>query len=162
MVTISALSGPLVAGVFAGVPAIWSSSLYVMNKAHGLEFSRSLTGSFMKTGILTILPYTVAARYFFSTAGIWFETLLAYLVICPAALLTWKLTNDKREVRSEIGSTGLQSQILTLVRGVLRPKSFDDLQVGPCQPMERISTGNPSEEKEGVLWLSRGWFSRLW
>lgn len=106
VVTISALSGPLVAGVFAGVPAIWSSSLYVMNKAHGLEFSRSLTRSFMKIGILTILPYTVAARYFFSTAGIWFGTLLAYLVISPAALLAWKLTNGKREVGSEIGSAG--------------------------------------------------------
>ncbi len=106
VVAISALSGPLVAGVFVGVPAIWSTSLYVTNKAHGLEFSRSLTRSFMRTGILTILPYTVAARYFFSTVGIWFGTLLAYVVISPAALLAWKLTHGKREARSEAGSVG--------------------------------------------------------
>jgi hypothetical protein len=106
VVTISALSGPLVAGVFAGVPAIWSSSLYVTTKAHNLEFSRSLTKSFMRTGILTILPYTVAARYFFSTVGVWFGTLLAYLVISPAALLAWKLTRGDRKVGFEISSTG--------------------------------------------------------
>jgi nucleoside diphosphate kinase len=82
----------------------------------------------MKTGILTILPYTVAARYFFSTTGIWFGTLLAYLVISPMALLAWKLTNSKREVGSEIGSTGPQSQTPTQIRGVLRAESFDELQ----------------------------------
>jgi hypothetical protein len=111
VVTISTLSGPLVAGVFAGVPAIWASSLYVTNKAHNLEFSRSLTGSFMRTGILTILPYTVAARYFFSAVGIWFGTLLAYLVISPAALLAWELTRRKREVGFEIGPSAPTSTI---------------------------------------------------
>jgi uncharacterized membrane protein (GlpM family) len=92
VVTISALSGPLVAGAFAGVPAIWSSSLYATSRAHGVEFSRSLTKSFMKTGILTIIPYCVAARYLFSAVGIWWGALFAYLVISPAAWLAWKLT----------------------------------------------------------------------
>ncbi len=97
VVTISALSGPLVAGVFAGVPVIWSSSLYVTSQVHGVQFSRSLTKSFMKTGILTIIPYCVAARYLFSAVGIWWGTLLAYLVISPAAWLAWRLTRGRRE-----------------------------------------------------------------
>ncbi|MGD0318458.1 MAG: hypothetical protein ABSB56_02020 [Nitrososphaerales archaeon] len=92
VVTISTLSGPLVAGAFAGVPAIWSSSLYATSRAHGVEFSRSLTKSFMRTGILTIIPYCVAARYLFSAVGIWWGTLFAYLLISPAAWLAWELT----------------------------------------------------------------------
>lgn len=92
VVTISTLSGPLVAGAFAGAPAIWSSSLYATSRAHGVEFSRSLTKSFMRTGILTIIPYCVAARYLFSTVGIWWGALFAYLVISPAVWLAWELT----------------------------------------------------------------------
>ena len=92
VVTISALSGPLVAGVFAGAPAIWSSSLYATSRAHGVEFSRSLTRSFMKTGIVTIIPFGVAARFLFSALGIWWGTLFAYLAISPAALLAWDWT----------------------------------------------------------------------
>jgi hypothetical protein len=98
VVTISALSGPLVAGAFAGVPAIWSSSLYATSQAHGVEFSRSLTKSFMGTGILTIIPYCVAARYLFSAVGIWWGTIFAYLVISPAAWLAWELTRGRGEV----------------------------------------------------------------
>ena len=98
VVTISAVSGPLVAGVFAGAPAIWSSSLYATSQAHGVQFSRSLTKSFMKTGILTIIPFCVAARLLFLAIGIWWGTLLAYLVISPAAWLAWKLTRGRREV----------------------------------------------------------------
>ena len=89
VVTTSALSGPLVAGAIAGVPAIRSSSLYATSRAHGVGFSRSLTKSFMRTGILTIIPYCVAARYLFSAVGIWWGTLFAYVVISPAAWLAW-------------------------------------------------------------------------
>ena len=99
VVAISALSGPLVAGAFAGVPAIWSSSLYATSRAHGVEFSRSLTKSFMRTGILTIIPYCVAARYLFSAVGIWWGTLFAYAVISPAAWLAWELTPGRGEAK---------------------------------------------------------------
>ena len=92
VVTISALGGPLVAGVFVGVPVIWSSSLYVTSRTHGVEFSRSLTRAFIRTGILTIIPYGVAARYLFSAVGVWYGTLLTYVVISPGAWLAWKLT----------------------------------------------------------------------
>lgn len=101
VVTISALSGPLVAGVFAGAPAIWSSSLYATSQTHGVEFSRSLTKSFMKTGILTIIPFSVAVRFLFSAVGIWWGTLFAYLVISPAAWSAWELTRGRREVGVE-------------------------------------------------------------
>lgn len=95
VVIVSEIAGPLVGGVFAAAPAIWSSSLYVTNRSQGMAFSRSLTWDLMRTGALTIIPYAVAARYFFSVAGIWLGTLLAYAAISPLAYLAWRLTNRK-------------------------------------------------------------------
>ena len=96
VVIISVVSGPVAGGVFAAAPAIWSSSLYVTNRAKGMEFSRSLTRTFMQTGILTVIPYAIAARYFFSVSGIWLGTLFAYVAISPLAFLAWELTNKRR------------------------------------------------------------------
>jgi uncharacterized membrane protein (GlpM family) len=96
VVVLSEVAGPQFGGVFAAAPAIWSSSLYVTARAKGMEFSRSLTLSFMQTGIFTVIPYGVAARYFFSTSGIWWGTLLAYVAISPLAYLAWLLTNRRR------------------------------------------------------------------
>jgi uncharacterized membrane protein (GlpM family) len=93
VVVLSETAGPLVGGVFAAAPAIWSSSLYVTNRAQGLEFSRSLTWAFMKTGILTTIPFAIAARYFFSVSGLWAGIVLAYLAISPLAYLAWRLAD---------------------------------------------------------------------
>jgi len=95
-VILSAVAGPLVGGVFAAAPAVWSSSLYVTNRAQGVQFSRSLTWPFMQTGILTVIPYAIAARYFFSVAGVWWGTLLAYLCMSPFAYVAWRLTNERK------------------------------------------------------------------
>jgi uncharacterized membrane protein (GlpM family) len=92
VVIVSMVGGPLIGGVFAAAPAIWSSSLYVTARTHGIEFSRSLTASFMRTGVLTIIPFTVAVRYFFAASGIWFGTCFAYLAISPLAFIAWKLS----------------------------------------------------------------------
>jgi uncharacterized membrane protein (GlpM family) len=93
VVILSVVSGPLVGGVFAAAPAIWSSSLFVTSRTKGIEFSRSLTWTFMKAGILTVIPYGMAARCFFSLFGVWLGTLFAYVAISPLAYLAWRLAN---------------------------------------------------------------------
>ncbi len=96
VVILSVVSGPEVGGVFAAAPAIWSSSLYVMARVKGVEFSRSLTLSFMQTSIFTVIPYGVAARYFYSVDGIWLGTLAAFVSITPLAYIAWRLTDRTR------------------------------------------------------------------
>ncbi len=105
VVILSEISGPQVGGVFAAAPAIWSSSLYVTARARGTEFSRTLTLSFMQTSIFTVIPYAVAARYFFSAYGIWLGTLLAFVAIVPLAYLAWKLAR-RQGGRREPDETG--------------------------------------------------------
>jgi hypothetical protein len=95
VVLLSALAGPLVGGVFAAAPAIWTSSLYVTNRVHGLEFSRSLAKSFITVGMLTIVPYGFAVRYLFIDVGVWWGTLLAYVAISPMVWLAWRLSSGR-------------------------------------------------------------------
>jgi uncharacterized membrane protein (GlpM family) len=96
VVILSKVSGPIVGGVFAAAPAIWSSSLYVTSRRRGIDFSRSLTLKFMEAGILTVVPFGIADRYFFPLYGALWGTLLAYLAIAPLALLAWWVTNGRR------------------------------------------------------------------
>lgn len=93
VVILSEVGGPLLAGVFAAAPAIWTSSLYVTSRAHGVQFSRSLTNSFMVTGLLTVIPYAIAVRCLYSVVGIWWGTILAYVAISPVAWLAWRSVN---------------------------------------------------------------------
>ena len=95
-VILSSAAGPLVGGVFSAAPAVWSSSIYVTNRIQGVQFTRSLTWPFMLTGILTVIPYAVAARYLFTVAGVWWGTILAYLCMSPFAYAAWGLTNQKK------------------------------------------------------------------
>jgi len=101
VVILSEIGGPLLAGVFAAAPAIWTSSLYVTSDAHGVQFSRSLTNSFMVTGILTVIPYAIAVRYMYSDVGIWWGTILAYAAISPLAWLAWHLVNGRKNISTE-------------------------------------------------------------
>ncbi len=103
VVILSEISGPLVGGVFAAAPAIWSSSLYATSRSKGVEFSRTLTWSFMKAGILTVVPYGVAARYFFQAYGVWLGTLFAYVAISPLVYLAWRITNGRKAGDSDGG-----------------------------------------------------------
>ncbi len=96
VVILSIVSGPEVGGVFAAAPAIWSSSLYVMARVRGVEFSRSLTLTFMQTSIFTVIPYGVAARYFYSVDGMWLGTLGAFAAITPLAYVAWRMTDRSR------------------------------------------------------------------
>jgi len=113
VVILSTISGPMAGAVLGSAPTIWPTSLYVANRTHSLEFSRSLTKSFLRTGLITIIPYFVAARYLFPLFGMWWGTLLSYVVISPLAWLSWKLSGAKTTMRG----SGVQSLDLGGQRG---------------------------------------------
>ena len=93
VVILSEIAGPQVGGVFSAAPAIWSSSLLVTSRAKGVEFARSLTLSFMQTSIFTVIPYGIAASFFFPAYGIWLGTLLSFVAIGPLAYVAWRITD---------------------------------------------------------------------
>ena len=127
VVILSVVSGPLVGGVFAAAPAIWSSSLYVTNRAQGMEFSRSLTWTFMQTGFIVTIPFAIAARYLFSVSGIWWGTLLTYVAVSPLAYLAWRLAN-RRSTRG----AGLLGRASSPRPSVLREGQDHDAEDDEC------------------------------
>ncbi len=56
-----------------------------------MEFSRSLTLSFMQSSIFTVIPYGAAARYFFATSGIWWGTLFSFVAVSPLVYVAWRI-----------------------------------------------------------------------
>lgn len=97
----SQIAGPHIGVIPTSFPAISSSSLYVLNKGQGIEFSRAFAKSIMLASVLTVIPYSVGVRFLYPLVGIWWGTVGCYLIAIPFGLLAYlaihgKLGNSKR------------------------------------------------------------------
>lgn len=82
-VLVSQIAGPQISVIPTSFPAVSSSSLYVLNKNQGMEFSRAFSKTIMMSSMLTVTPYATGVRIFYPIYGIWWGTLLAYLITIP-------------------------------------------------------------------------------
>jgi hypothetical protein len=90
-VLLSQIGGPILGGIAAAFPAVFTSTLIILNSSRGLEFSRAMTKPLAFSGILTIIPFCVAVRYLYPAIGIWFGTLFCYLLVVPLMVLSYRL-----------------------------------------------------------------------
>ena len=90
-VLLSQIGGPILGGIAAAFPAVFTSTLITLNSSRGLEFSRAMTKPLAFSGILTIIPFCVAVRYLYPAIGIWFGTLFCYLLVVPLVVLSYRL-----------------------------------------------------------------------
>ncbi|MCW4001519.1 MAG: hypothetical protein NWE93_14915 [Candidatus Bathyarchaeota archaeon] len=88
-VLLSQIGGPLLGGVAAAFPAMFTSTLIILNHSRGTAFSRSITKPLAYSGILLVIPYGVAAHFLFPAVGAWLGTLLSYLLVIPLAFLSY-------------------------------------------------------------------------
>jgi hypothetical protein len=88
----SQFGGPVLGGIFSAFPAVFTSTLYIVNKNRGIEFSRSITKPLMISATLTVIPYSIAVRYIYPYMGIWIGTLVSYALITPFVVLSWYIT----------------------------------------------------------------------
>jgi uncharacterized membrane protein (GlpM family) len=91
-VLLSQIGGPVLGGIAAAFPAVFTSTLIILNRTRGTEFSRAITKPLVLSGILTIIPYCVAVRYLYPSFGIWLGTLVAYAIVVPLAVLAYYMT----------------------------------------------------------------------
>lgn len=96
-VLLSQIGGPILGGIATAFPAVFTSTLIILNKNEGLEFSRAITKPLVMSGIFTIIPFSVAIRYFYPIMGIWLGTLSAYAIISPLAILSYLLVHPRRK-----------------------------------------------------------------
>ena len=88
-VLLSQTSGPVLGGIAAAFPAVFTSTLIILYRSKGTEFSRAMTKPLVFSGILTIIPFSVAVRYLFPGLGVLAGTLFSYLLVVPLAFLSY-------------------------------------------------------------------------
>jgi uncharacterized membrane protein (GlpM family) len=88
-VLLSQIGGPIIGGIAAAFPAVFTSTLIILNRSKGTEFSRAMTKPLVLSGVLTIFPYCVAVHYLYPSFGVWLGTLLSYTLVVPLAVLSY-------------------------------------------------------------------------
>ena len=90
-VVLSQISGPVFGGIAAAFPAVFTSTLIILHKSRGTEFSRSMTKPLVYSGIFTIIPFSVAVRFLYPVFGVLIGTLFSYALVVPLAILSFYL-----------------------------------------------------------------------
>jgi uncharacterized membrane protein (GlpM family) len=88
-VLLSQIGDPILGGVAAAFPAVFTSTLLILHHSKGTEYTRSISKPLAISGILTVIPYSIAVHFLYPAAGIWFGTLLSYLIVIPLVLLSY-------------------------------------------------------------------------
>jgi len=88
-VLLSQIGGPVLGGIASAFPAVFTSTLIILNRSEGIEYSRSMTKPMVLSAILTCIPYSVAVRYSYPSLGTWLGTILSYAVAAPLAVLSY-------------------------------------------------------------------------
>jgi hypothetical protein len=88
-VVLSQIGGPVLGGIAAAFPAVFTSTLIILKRSKGTEFSRAMTKPLVFSGILTIIPFCLAVRYLYPVLGVWLGTLGSYVFVVPLAFLSY-------------------------------------------------------------------------
>ncbi|MGD6934445.1 MAG: DUF3147 family protein [Candidatus Bathyarchaeia archaeon] len=88
-VLLSQIGGPILGGVAASFPAVFTSTLLILQHNKGTEFTRSISKPLAYTGILTVIPYSIAVHYLYPNVGILLGTLFSFLLVIPLAFLSY-------------------------------------------------------------------------
>jgi uncharacterized membrane protein (GlpM family) len=95
-VTANQIGGPVLGGIFSSFPAVFTSTLYIVNTSRGTDFSRSVTKPLAVSSTLTVIPYCIAIRYTYPILGIWLGTISSYAMIIPLGYLAYRLVCAER------------------------------------------------------------------
>jgi len=90
-VLISQVSGPILGGISAAFPALFTSTIIILYHSKGTEFSRAITKPLVFSGILTIIPYSIAVKYLYPILGVWVGTCICYFIVLPLTALSYFL-----------------------------------------------------------------------
>lgn len=88
------IGGPLLGGMFAMFPAMFTSTMLVTYYSHGPQFSTATMKSSMVSGI-SITVYSIIARYTYIPFGMWGGTLLSILGSFATGALIYKFVITK-------------------------------------------------------------------
>jgi uncharacterized membrane protein (GlpM family) len=93
-VLLSQIGSPILGGVAAALPAVFTSTLIILNRIRGTDFTRSITKPLVLSGIFTVIPYSITVHYLYPATGIWLGTLFAYMLTIPLAVLSYRMVKQ--------------------------------------------------------------------
>ena len=93
-VFLSQVGGSILGGIASAFPAVFTSTLIILNSSRGTQFSRSITKPLVLSGILTIIPFSVAVRFLFPSVGVFWGTLYSYILVIPLAVFSYILARN--------------------------------------------------------------------
>lgn len=88
-VLLSQIGGSVLGGISSAFPAIFVSTLYLMSRSKGTDFSRAMTKPLMISATLTVIPYSIAVRFLYPSLGIWLGTISSFAIAAPFAVLSY-------------------------------------------------------------------------
>jgi hypothetical protein len=95
-VLLSQIGGPIIGGVASAFPAVFTSTLIVLYRSKGTEFSRAMAKPLVTSAILTVIPFCIGVRYLYPSLGIWLGTLACYALVAPLAMLSYFLMQHRQ------------------------------------------------------------------
>jgi hypothetical protein len=99
-VTISQLGGPLLGGVAAAFPGIFSTTIYSTyeaeaDKTEGIRVSRALTKPLMMSAMIIAYPYSLIVTWAYDSIGLVEGTIIAFTGGIFCALLAYQIIRKK-------------------------------------------------------------------
>ena len=94
-VYLSKIGGPIWGGIIAPFPTVYLSTLILMVKSNGVEYSRMITKSLLISGMINVVAYTVAVRYFYLLFSLALGTILGLGVSALSAYGTYIFMKEK-------------------------------------------------------------------
>jgi uncharacterized membrane protein (GlpM family) len=94
-VFLSKLGGPIWGGIFAPFPAVYLSTLIIMAKSKGVESSRKITKSLLVSGMINVVAYAAAVRFFYISFGLAVGTMMALAISAVSAYGTYVFMRER-------------------------------------------------------------------
>ena len=100
-VTLSQIGGPLLGGVAAAFPGIFSTTIYStyeaeMDKTEGIRVSQALTKPLMISAMMIAYPYSLLVTWAYSSIGLVEGTIVAFAGGILCAFLAYLLINKRK------------------------------------------------------------------
>jgi uncharacterized membrane protein (GlpM family) len=96
-VYLSKVGGPIWGGIVAPFPTVYISTLIIIAKSKGVEFSRMITKSLLVSGMINVVVYATAVRYFYPQLSLALGTILSLAMTAASAYGTyWFMKNKMR------------------------------------------------------------------
>jgi hypothetical protein len=85
------LSGPLLGGIFAAFPGVFSSTILVAYRSNGLDFARAIAKPMMFSGLINVAVYGAAVHLAYPSFGLAAGTAMAFGISMISALLVFRI-----------------------------------------------------------------------